>query len=72
MNIYYKKYDVRYGGGMILVAAHDEEEAKKIVSDNGDYDGYLKNRNDAYWQKIEGATIDCDKPHIIDEDSYTE
>lgn len=72
MNIYYKKKHYGWSGGIILVAAHDEEEAEKIISDNGDYNGYLKNRNDAYWQKIEGARIDCDTPHIIDEDSYTE
>ena len=73
MYIFYKKMIGGWRGGMILVAANDENEAERIISESDGYiQEYINGRNEASWQKIEGACIDCSIPHIIDECSYTE
>lgn len=73
MKLFYKKRDNGWSGGMIIVAAHNEEEAELVVLCSGEYDCYLSNHgNMSIWREIPNARIDCDEPMIIDEDSACE
>jgi len=74
-----------YSGGLIVVAAHDIEEAYNLYKEYGkkeclvdfydDGEEVLESFNHyprQKWYQIPYITVECDSPRVIDEDGYTE
>ena len=72
-------------GGLIVVAAHDIEEAydlykeygeeKYLISFHDDGEEVIEHYNEyprQKWYQIPDVTVECDSPRVIDEDGYTE
>lgn len=85
LNLFACKRNCRYSGGLIVVAAHDIEEAYNLYKEYGEkeclvsfYDDgeeVLESYNEyprQEWYQIPDITVECDSPQVIDEDGYTE
>lgn len=85
LNLFACKRSVGYCGGLIVVAAHDIDEAYNLYKEYGKkeclvsfYDNgeeVVEDYNEyprQKWYPIRYITVECDLPRVIDEDGYTE
>ena len=84
LNLFACKRSGGYSGGLIVVAAHDIEEAYELYEEYGEeehlisfYDnGEEVLEDNEYprqkWYQIPDITVECDSPRVIDEDGRTE
>ena len=84
LNLFACKRSNEYSGGLIVVAAHDIDEAYKLYEKYGfeklliEY-YYINSEleiTNKYsrrgWYQIPDITVECDSPRVIDEDGYSE